>query len=377
MPPDRRGPTLVLGGSGFLGAHVLAQALAASDRRAHESGEPAELVISAGRTEPPMPFVSSLAAACCASEANPTTRRSDAATTARVEWHPFDALRARAARELVEQLRPARTIVCTALSTIPECESYPGLAHALNVELPREIARRCAEIGARFVLVSTDLVFGATPPPPHGFDESASPAPITTYGRTKAEGEDAVLAAHERGFGAPVHAVISREPALGVHEHALDARERGLIVRLPLLFGDSGGRGLGASDRVLHAVRRGERPAMFTDEWRTPLDVARAAEALVELAHGDRTGILHVAGPERVSRRELALRALVASGRSRDEAESLVASTTRAEAGLASSRPADTSLDARLARTFLRTPLEGPSEALTREAFERRAKAQR
>ena len=154
----------------------------------------------------------------------------------------------------------------------------------------------------------------------------------------------------------------------------LDAYPGALVVRLPLLFGDSGGRGLGASDRVLDSVERGERPAMFTDEWRTPLDVVSAAAALVELAHGTTSGTLHVAGPERVSRHELALRALIAHGATRSEAAARIVSTTRGGAGQESTRPEDVSLDGSRARALLRTALRGPSEISLRAALVPRAK---
>jgi dTDP-4-dehydrorhamnose reductase len=352
MTGDRRGTTLVLGGSGFLGAHVLVRALAASRERAHVALGASNERVPAARDERALAAADeqALAArdervvAACRSCPPGASGEPDVDASARVSWRALDALHAGAARALIDELEPVRVVVCTALSTIPECESYPGLARALNVDFPRDVARTSAAIGARLVLVSTDLVFGAEAPPPAGFDESARAAPLSHYGRTKAEGEAAVL----------------------------DAHPGALVVRLPLLFGDSGGRALGASDRVVHAVERGEHPAMFTDEWRTPLDVACAASALVELAHGAIAGILHVAGPERVSRHELALRALVAAGASRAEALARIAGTTRREAGLESSRPEDVSLDGSRARSLLRTKLAGPSESLTRTAFEKR-----
>jgi dTDP-4-dehydrorhamnose reductase len=322
MVGERWGATLVLGGSGFLGAHVLDAFLRESLRRGTAGAGGIERVLSAGRVKP--------------------RASAGLGPALEAEWCPFDALHAGAAREICDRIEPARVLVCTALSTIPECEAYPGLARALNVDLPRDLARWCAERGARFLFVSTDLVFGAVPPPSTGFDERASPAPISHYGRTKALGEKAVLATHEKA----------------------------LVVRLPLLFGDSGGRGLGASDRVVQAVERGEHLSMFSDEWRTPLDVAAAAEALVELAYRAEEGILHVAGPERVSRHELALRALVAHGLTRAEARARIASTTRREAGLEATRPEDVSLDASRARALLRTELRGPSAISSRAAHQ-------
>jgi dTDP-4-dehydrorhamnose reductase len=347
MVDDRRGATLVLGGSGFLGAHVLSATIRASDRRTADGAGSLERVISAGRVEPPEYSPAGRAPALRMSRTGePAPNIAIDVPPRKADWCPLDALHSGAARELCERLDPARVIVCTALSMIPECEAYPGLARALNVDLPRDVAGWCAESGARMLLVSTDLVFGAVAPPPSGFDERASPAPISHYGRTKAQGEEAVL--------------------------ATDAR--GLVVRLPLLFGDSGGRALGASDRVVQAVERGEPLAMFIDEWRTPLDVAAAAEALVELAHGEQCGILHVAGPERVSRYELALHALLWRGFTRAEARARITSTTRRAAALDSTRPEDVSLDGSRARTFLRTKLAGPSERASGLEFERRTK---
>ena len=82
------------------------------------------------------------------------------------------------------------------------------------------------------------------------------------------------------------------------------------MARLPLLYGNSGGRGLGASDSLLEAIERGEKPRLFVDEWRTPLEVSNAAEALVELLEFDHGGVLHLAGPDRVTRHEFGLAVL-------------------------------------------------------------------
>lgn len=207
------------------------------------------------------------------------------------------------------------TLVCTALATIAECERYPKLARTLNVDFPVRAARRASETGAHFVLVSSDLVFGGRAPLGERFTELDEPAPVSIYGSTKQAGEAAVR----------------------------EACEYTLVVRLPLLFGDSFGRGLGASDALVTAVRRGEKPALFSDEWRTPLDVASAGRALITLARARTTGIRHIAGRERLSRVELGERALITAGFTPDAARAAIRATTRAEAGHAH-RPADVSL---------------------------------
>lgn len=235
------------------------------------------------------------------------------------------------AEGVLDEVGPERVVLAAALARIDACEREPERAHATNVELPERVARWCAARGARLVHVSTDLVFGGRPPRPAGYREDDAAGPLHVYGRTKAEGEARVLAAFPRA----------------------------LVVRLPLLYGDSDGRGLGASDGLLRALERG-RPRLFTDEWRTPLEVGDAAAALLELVAGEQAGLLHVAGPERCSRFELGLAVLAARGRSADEVEAV----RRADLGLEQQRAADVSLDAGRARALLATELRGPRAAL-------------
>lgn len=295
------GTTLVLGGSGFLGAHVVAalggQAVSAS----REVGP-----VKASR------FV-----------------RLDART-------PGDLDR------VLADVAPARIFDCAAYSSVAEAENQPDLARLLNVEVPRALAKWCAKAGARLVHVSTDLVFGAKTPQPNGFREEDPTGPVSEYGRSKVAGESALL----------------------------EAFPAALIVRLPLMYGDSFGRGRGASDSLLVALANGVRPLLLTDEWRTPIEVANAAAALVELSALEVRGILHVAGPDRVSRYDFGMAVIDAYRFARGRPREQVRAGTRAEARL-SERPADVSLDASRARSLLQTPLLGVRAGLEK-AYARR-----
>ncbi len=310
--------TLVLGGTGFLGAHGVA-AIHARGRALATLAEPqGPPVRGIGRYPDQAPVF--------------TQPRLEGLYLAR------DLAPPGAARELLEELAPARVLNCAALSRIADCEADPALALRLNSDLPAEVARWCAESGARLVHVSTDLVFGAEPPPPGGFREEDPPGPLSVYGRTKAEGERELLAAYP---GA-------------------------LVVRLPLLYGNSGGRGLGASDSLLEAVQRDEHPPLFEDEWRTPLEVSAAAAALAELLEGEERGLLHLAGPDRVNRLELGLAVLRAMGLSPDAALAEVSPSSRREAPGSELRPADVSLAADRARRLLDTSLPGVEDGTRR-----------
>lgn len=312
------GLTLVLGGSGFLGAHVVAAAV----RRARAAASLAE------PGGPPVVCVARRPA-----EGPSFCQPRDAAKHA-----TRDLAMPGVVEELLERARPARVLCCAALATVADCEREPELARALNSELPARLGAACARAGARLVYVSTDLVFGARPAPPGGFGEEHEPAPLSLYGETKLAGERALLAACPEA----------------------------LVVRLPLLYGNSGGRGRGASDSLLEAVDRDLLPPLFVDEWRTPLEVSNAAEALVEAALTDARGLLHVAGPERISRHGLGLAVLRAMGLAEEEARAAVRAVRRSDVPAAGPRAEDTSLRATRARALLRTVLLGVEAGLER-----------
>ncbi len=262
------------------------------------------------------------------------TRGKGAREPAGVTHLPWEAHDASTLERALERPGLSGVILCAALARGTECESRPHEARELNVELPARVAEHCARRELPCVHVSTDLVFGAAQPPPGGFREHDSPEPQGVYSETKRAGELAVLAAHP---GA-------------------------VVARLPLLFGDSCGRGVGASDGLLCALKAGQRVGLFVDEFRTPLDVVEAAAALVELALGEFSGIWHLAGPVRLSRHELGALVLEAAGW--DESEGLPRATRSAELELSPPRPADASLDSTRARSSLASPLSTPREAL-------------
>lgn len=297
----------VLGGSGFLGAWV------------------AELAQRDPQLE--------VASLCRDPSRYPRPRAGE-----RVERLEVDALETGEFEQALEAWRPTHVVLCAALARMSECSGDPERAHRLNVDLPHRVALYCRG-RARLVHTSTDLVFGARAPGPAGFDESAAPEPISDYGRSKLGGES-VLRVHAK----------------------LDPRFA--IVRLPLLYGPSFGRGLGASDSLLAAVARGETPLLFTDERRSPLDVRDAAAALLEIAFGESVGVLHVAGPVGIDRYSLGMAVLLEQGLSAAEARSKLRAGLRRDARLESERPEDVRLDSSRARALLSTRLRGPSEAL-------------
>jgi dTDP-4-dehydrorhamnose reductase len=295
---------LVIGGTGFLGAHLV-EALVAAGRR----------VLVAARRKP----------------ADAGIKLPKIAGFHRVEdWSATESKkpRQRIMLSAIGNGQFARVWHLAAMSRAADAERDPDAAESVNCDWPAAIAKAARQNATPLIHISTDLVFGANPAPEGGFAPTDLIAPVCTYGQTKARGEQVVRRKYDKAD----------------------------IVRLPLLFGNSHRRALGASDALLAMLERGEQPQLFTDEWRTPLDVGAAAKALIALdaalrAEPDRRGDVWHFGGRRLSRLELGCALLARSGLSPE----LLVPTTRAALGLQAKRAADASLDSSATRALSET----------------------
>ena len=209
----------------------------------------------------------------------------------------------------VRAARPDLIVHTAAVARVDDCHRDPERARRVNTRGSELLAELAAEFGARLVFVSTDLVFDGER---GGYREDDPSRPLSVYGRTKADAEAAVLAA-----------------------------PRGVVARFSLLFGPTLVGRPSFFDGMVAALRGGQPLTLFADEWRTPLGAHGAARALAELAHSDVVGLLHVGGPERLSRLEMGLRLAEHLSVSPER----IIATARDAVPAAEPRPRDTSLD--------------------------------
>lgn len=208
------------------------------------------------------------------------------------------------------EARPTVVIHAAAMANAGECAKDPARAAAVNVRGTETLARCCDADRVRLVYVSTDLVFDGN----RGWYSNGEPAsPTSVYGRTKQDGERVVLAS-----------------------------SRNAVVRVSWMFGPSLNGRKNFFVEMVEALRGGPPKTLFLDEWRTPLSLLTAARALIEIAMSDVSGILHVGGPERMSRWEIGerLAAYLGTGTT-----GLVGG--RRPDGPGEPRPRDVSLDSR------------------------------
>lgn len=181
-------------------------------------------------------------------------------------WHHCDILDTDSVEKLFSDVTPT-AVINTAYRQNGERAGEICSTGAHN------IAAASATAGARIVHISTDLVFDGNLG--HPYREQDLACPISDYGRAKLRGEELVTAANDDSIIARTSIIYGRP----------DAPQERLVER---------------------AVREGGI-SFFTDEWRNPGHVEHLAAAVGKLATElTTTGVLHVAGTDRVNRLQFA-----------------------------------------------------------------------
>ena len=134
---------IVLGASGLVGSHVLAE----GKRRTHD-------VVGTGRGGG--------------------------------ELTPLDVTDSTRVREILGQRKPDVVVLAAAMANVEQCEREPFVTRRVNVDATRLIATACADLGALLVYYSTDYVFDGTAGP---YAEDDAPRPIGVYGQQKLDAE--------------------------------------------------------------------------------------------------------------------------------------------------------------------------------------------
>ena len=154
--------------------------------------------------------------------------------------------------QAVERLRPDVVVHTQAMSDVDRCEREPDLARRMNVEATEYLVKALAGTPAILLYISTDYVFdGASGRP---YDETDAPNPISVYGRSKLDGEQAAL-----------------------------RLSRAAVIRPSTLFGPAR---MNFCDAIVQALQAQRRMEAFADQTTSPTytdDMASAIRGLVVL----------------------------------------------------------------------------------------------
>lgn len=183
---------------------------------------------------------------------------------------PLDLRDREAVERLIRDVAPDWIFCPGGLTNVDRCEDHPDEAFEINVMGPLAAARAGAALGAGFVYYSSDYVFDGE----HGpYSEEELPRPLSVYGKTKLEAEQAIL-------GEIPRALVIRTAVV----YGPERQEKNFVYQL------------------LKRLRGGDTVRAPVDQRSSPTYNQDLAAASVELVERGASGLFHVAGPEVLDR---------------------------------------------------------------------------
>ena len=200
-----------------------------------------------------------------------------AAHSNRIVWQQLDIADGAAVAQAIQAAKPSIVINSAAMTNVDTCETRREEALAANGAGPRHLAEACVRLGASLLHVSTDYVFPGDDQQPGPYLEDAQARPINHYGWTKLQGEQAIA-------------------------EVCGGRIPWLVARTALVYGYVPGGRTNFITWLAGELRAGRRVKIVHDQVNTPTLADDLAAALLHLARRNSQGIIHVAGPDLVSR---------------------------------------------------------------------------
>ena len=168
-----------------------------------------------------------------------------------------------AVTDLLRRAAPTRILHLAAVSPLV-AESNPATCYALHVDAAKRIAAYATSTNGWMLYASSDFVWDGSG---ESHEEGDLPLPTNVYGRSKLAGERAVA------------------------EHGC-----GLVARYSLLFGLPVDQRQTSWTAIAARLKRNEPVIGVDDEWRSPINLADAAWATIELATQAHRGLVHISG---------------------------------------------------------------------------------
>jgi dTDP-4-dehydrorhamnose reductase len=191
-----------------------------------------------------------------------------------------DITDAEAIRAVLERIRPDLVVHPAGIPDIDLCEADPALALRVNYQGTCNVVEATRRVGAALAHISTDAVFDGTKTTP--YVETDPTAPITVYGRTKRQAEQAA-----------------------------ETLERHWIFRVPVLFGPGK---INFVEKGLRKLAAGEGYKVASDQLGCAVHTVDAGLKIMEVAEAGPYGLYHLANQGACTRFELARAAAEMAG---------------------------------------------------------------
>lgn len=177
----------------------------------------------------------------------------------------------------LNQIKPDVIIHTAAISKPDLCEKFREMTEQVNILATVILATWAKKNNARFIFTSSDMVFDGKS---RNYHESDLPNPISYYGETKALAERKLL---KMDFNC-------------------------VVARVALVYGIGEFHHENFFHTMVNNLIKGQKVNLFHDQFRTPIYVENLAEAMLDLAENNFTGVIHIGGSERISRWDFGLK---------------------------------------------------------------------
>ena len=171
---------------------------------------------------------------------------------------------------LIKQIKPNILFNCAAYTNIEDCEKNPSLSKKINVELAEKIAEITSKLKIKLVHISTDHVSSGNS---KFLQEGMNCNPINVYGKTKYQGEKAVLFKNSNA----------------------------IVIRTNFFcWGTTYKQSF--SDWIINSLRQKEKIFLFKDVYFTPIYIDTIFEILEKMLSINLSGIFNLSSNERISK---------------------------------------------------------------------------
>ncbi len=195
------------------------------------------------------------------------------------QFTPIDITNKDQVMKNISKIKPDVVLLTAAMTDVDQNEINRDLAKKINTLGPKNVLEACKKINSKLVFLSTDFIFDGKKPVGESYTEEDLPNPMSFYGKTKLEAENAILES-----GIPF-----------------------LICRTAVLYGWNPQK-LNFITWILNELSQGHELSIVTNQINNPTHVKNLAEILLKLIQKDATGIYHTAGARALKRYEMAVK---------------------------------------------------------------------
>ena len=220
-----------------------------------------------------------------------------------------------------DDIEPDAVIHAAAIADANYCEKNPAASYTVNVEASKNIAGISCDFKIPFAFTSTDMVFDGKK---GDYKEDDEKNPVSVYGKQKSVAEDEILKIYPEA----------------------------LVFRLPLMFGAEEANPNNFLYKFLAEMRAGNNFPLFTDEYRSACGAMSISKGIRHLFEKN-SGVIHLAGKERISRYTFGLSAVNAFS----VTTGLIHQCSQKDVKMDAPRPADVSLNISKALSLGYSPL--------------------